>query len=169
MDVLRWKRISGAALSLALIYVVGVALLYAPIRLWLTPHAPGLSELPTLSLELGIYAAIAFLLLAMARRVGFILLWLLLLAAWIANVGSSTVRPEALPGFFILWTVLALPLYVITAWGIPSSSQAAPTRRLSAIEVGALLWAILVIAAFVHIFNQGLDRLAGATAFIWIL
>ncbi|MGH8544839.1 MAG: hypothetical protein ACREX3_14675 [Gammaproteobacteria bacterium] len=79
---------------------------------------------------------------------------------------SGSVRGEALPGLFILWTILALPLYVITAWGLPAPPE--HHGAIAPLQLGALFWAVLIIGAFSAIFVQDpFDRVAGFTAFIW--
>jgi hypothetical protein len=151
----RWKRVATAAARLAIIYTIGVFVLYAPIRFWLLPHAAGLRELPGVSAELGILAAVAFVVLVVARRVGFLLLWALLLAIWVSNFSgpSDLVLPESVAGYFILWTVLALPMYAIAAFG--GSDRLAirvAGRRIRVSEVGSLAWIILIAGAFLYVF-----------------
>jgi len=172
----RWKRVIAAAARLAIVYAIGVLILYAPISLWLLPHARGLRELPGVSVELGILAAIAFAILAVARRVGFLLLWALLLALWVSNFsGASDFNfPEAVANYFILWTVLALPLYVIAALG--GSDRVAlrvADRRIRMTEIGALLWIVLILGAFFYVFvahpvGGGGTVLRVTARFVWL-
>jgi hypothetical protein len=171
----RWKKVAGAAARLATIYVVGVLVLYAPIRLWLMPHAGGLQEVPRLSAEMGILAANAFVILAVARRVGFLLLWTLLLFNWVSNFdGAWELRyPGAVAGSFILWTVLALPLYAMAALG--GSDRIAlrvGSRRIRIAELGALAWILLIVGAFLYELLVTSPFVAGgllgvAARFVW--
>ena len=151
------KRVAGAAARLAILYTLGVLVLYAPIRLWLLPHASGLGELPGLSAELGVFAAVSFAVLVIARRVGFLLLWALLLWAWVSNFATPLRLgdPNTVASYFILWTVLALPLYAIAALG--GSERVAlrlGARRIRLTEAGALLWILLIVVAFVLVFVE---------------
>ena len=149
------KLVAAAAARLAIVYAVGVLILYAPMRLWLLPHAGGIHELPGLSLQMAILAAVAFAVLAVARRVGFLLLWALLLMLWVSNVSEPLLwkYPGTVLSQFISWSVLAIPLYAIAAFG---GSDRVALRignwRVRVTELGALVWTVLIIGSFLYVF-----------------
>jgi hypothetical protein len=82
--------------------------------------------------------AVGFVLLALARRVGFAILWLVLLTLWVfvVRVGMyPLIILTAFPG----WTVFAVPLYVLTAVGLSVPSDQVPRRGWLRFEIPATL------------------------------
>ena len=92
---------------------------------------------------------VSFLLLALTRRIGFLVLWGLLLALWLSQLSDVYVSMSDVPEWFIAWTVVALPLYIIGMFAAPS-----PTSRvgLKAVVSGAILWSVLLAGAIGYTF-----------------
>lgn len=125
------KWISGrvilAAAKLALIYGV---LLLVGFALFFTLFAWGqtfrVADLAGALLVLAIPFGTAFLLLAIARRAGFVALWTILLVFWgfVVSLGGMKM-PHLIPLDFAVWSMLALPLWIIGHAGLrdPSSRK----------------------------------------------
>ena len=110
-----WRRIGLAAIRLAALYAVAMfALLIGFVSF--VEGLPLLSDLAELALPFGITFCIAFLILAVARRAGFVALWIVLLSAWVWLLRDGAPFVEV-PKVFIGWTILALPLFAIGALG----------------------------------------------------
>jgi hypothetical protein len=70
----------------------------------------------------GLFAlGLGFLALALARRLGFVVLWLLLLTYWAWTV--LVFDPPHVQQPFLAWTAWALPLALLTTVGFPDSSR----------------------------------------------
>jgi hypothetical protein len=123
-----------AALRLAAIYAAGVLLLAAPLVAFLGGLLPALT-IPVLAV-VGFLAG--FIALAVARRVGFVILWSLLVLLWVQTVGQ---RVFAAGGDLLVWTVFAAPLYLITVMGLT------PSHRRLRLEMSITLAAWAVVAA----------------------
>lgn len=76
------KRNLLAAMRLAALYAAGVLLLAIPFGLLDSGFSNLMATLTGSPILAGFVFAIGFLLLAVARRIGFAILWLLLLAYW---------------------------------------------------------------------------------------
>jgi hypothetical protein len=121
----QWRRVLLAATRLAALYAVGVTLLLIPLYFLLgDPFVRDWSRLIKLTtVPFAVLFAVAFVLLAVARRVGFAVLWLLQLAWW-AVLLRITLHVDA-PSMFIVWTPFALPLYVLGALGTREAHRSA--------------------------------------------
>ena len=165
----RMKRILLAALRLAAVYAVGVAVLFLPMVLWRGGHGVYLGELRTVAIQSAVAFLVAFILLALARRVGFVALWGLLLTLWISEVPKD-VFITAVPSWFIVWTVPALPLYII---GMVASRSSTSRLGLRAVSVGAVLWMVLFVGAIVyefayHPFDKDQTWFVLMARFVWL-
>ena len=151
----RWVRIGLAATRLAALYAAGVTTLVVATFVVLR-IVDGGSRLPRVA-EVFYLNAIpfsfaflsSFVVLAVARRAGFVLLWSLLLALWgyllfVAQHSSRGVE-NAVVGMFA-WSVLALPLFALVVLGVPECGGA-PRRRWWAPGPGPLLAAWIVSIA----------------------
>jgi hypothetical protein len=136
-----------AAATLVLIYAFGVvsclavlAGLFTVLRMEDTP--PSIGDFLEVVVWLAPPAAVAFVLLAAARRAGFIALWVLLAGLWTFMAESSV--PRLVPPMFLGWTVIAVPLWVIGQLGFV---RPAPRGRFS-LSLGAILgiWIALAFA-----------------------
>jgi hypothetical protein len=113
--------------------------------------APTLETIAGMAVWLSIPFAGAFVLLAVARRWGFIALWAILGAFWIllALASGAWAWASQFPRLFLPWSVFALPLWIIGQAGIPSPS---PTRlrvgpvRMSTSMALLLCWAALLVS-----------------------
>lgn len=119
------RRVISAAAKLALVYSVLVTLEFAVLILVLRIGLPPLNVLLAMAGWLAIPFAGAFVLLAVARRWGFIALWVIPLAfsAWMAVTSQSYTFTIGFIFDFILWTIFALPLWIIGQAGIPLRSS----------------------------------------------
>jgi len=119
-------RVILAAAKLALIYGVLLLVGFTLFSTLFVVQTLRLVDLAGTLLVLAIPFGTAFLLLAIARRAGFVVLWTILLVFWgiVVSVGAGKI-PAAIPLDFALWSVLALPLWIIGHVGLrdPSSGK----------------------------------------------
>ena len=111
-----------------------------------------LAYLSVLAIPLGV----AFLLLAVARRAGFVAFWTILLVFWGFVVRAVRV-PDAIPLEFVFWSVLALPLWIIGHAGVRDpASRKIRLGRLTLSQPTLVLWCWLLLLAgsrFVGLLN----------------
>lgn len=137
MSARHWAVAARAATRLAMIYSAGVLFL-AAIVIWLLG---GL--LPPVSVPLLATAGlvVGFGALAVARRFGFLVLWSLLLILWLPTIREGIVGAN---GDLLVWTVLAMPLYVVSIIGFTS-------RPVSSLRLEILItvtgWVLVVVVA----------------------
>jgi hypothetical protein len=145
-----WRRVALAAARLGAFYAVGVVVLLLSVSLFLGDIPHSLSELAILSVPFAVLFLVAFTILAIARRVGFALLWALLIGLWAWMLLQPTFYPKIVLVRFIGWTLLALPLYALGMVGLP------PSRRIPILKWRAHpAWPVLaiwlaLIAAAIH-------------------
>jgi len=147
----RTRTVAAARLTSA--YTASVLLLLAP----LLGVVGSMAIVPAfLPFPIAVWFAVTFLLLAFVRRAAFIALWLLMLAAWWWQIEHHMTIPSATGGEFALWSVLAAPLYAITAIGFGAVRRMTRLRRV-AWTAGIAGWAgLLALAArFPFGFFQG--------------
>lgn len=175
--MLRWRTVILAAARLAGVYT----LLAIPFLLpWaFAGHGlPALSDLAIYALPMGALFLGAFAVLAIARRAGFIVLWLLLTALWVQFLRLIG-HPSEILLAFITWSGLAIPLALLGALGV-SSALRLPFGRWQprVTRITPALWAALLIPAVGLLFQPAfglhplreaaINRLAGALGwFIW--
>ncbi len=133
----RWVVVTLAATRLAAVYGAGVLLLATPLIALFRGLLPPLT-IPVAAL-LGF--VVGFVGLAVARRLGFGILWSLLLVGWIGAVRDGIYQVN---GNLLFWTVFAVPLYVITAIGLTSRSSRG--QRLDVL-LTLTAWAVVVTLA----------------------
>ncbi len=174
------KRVTLAACRLALFYTAFVALeilalwVASAVNIWLT-----IRELFGVSVLLMIPFAGAFLLLALARRLGLVAFWIILIGLWVLPFALAKTFPTPLlfPLIFLSWSILALPLWVIGQVGIPRRSSfglgLGPVRISPSM---ALLACWVFLLAGVRLFGSLADypemgvlsiRIAEPLAWIW--
>jgi hypothetical protein len=134
-----------AAVKLAAIYATCVTVLL--LLLGTTASLERVLDiLPFYSIPAAICFAIAFLLLAVARRAGFTALWLIGAGLW----GWAVIQeldPFGVRAAFLAWSVFAAPLYAMCTLGFPRQSQdRARWRRWMSAAVGPAWVALVVIA-----------------------
>ena len=136
------KRVILAAGKLALFYVALVAVGFVVFMIGFLPRDVGV-DIGAMIAGLAIPCAVAFLLLAVARRWGLLSLWAILgaLWCWMLVDARALSLPRQLPLDFMLWSVFALPLWIIGQVGIPVVSS----RRISPSMAMLIGWAILLI------------------------
>jgi hypothetical protein len=122
---LQWRRVILAAVRLAALYALGVAILIVAVSAVAFHDRPMASELP----YFGIPLLVAFVVLAVARRAGFALLWTLLAALWVYILNENEFVGLAFPPMFLSWSAFAAPLFAIGALGFGTSADASPPRR----------------------------------------
>ncbi len=148
-------------MRLAAIYAAGVLILLIP--LILRSRHEGFEPDRHPWLELPVIGAVCFVLgfvaLAAVKRLGFALLWGLLVWWWIVMIGSN--GPLVfLDVPFLAWTAFAGPLYVLSAVGL--SPETARSRRWQfEVVLTLLIWASIALLAFF------LVRPGGETLRIW--
>jgi len=141
--VLLSKRVILAAARIALFYVVLVALAFALlVSAFVGWRGMGI-DIVGMAEWLSVPCALAFLLLAAARRWGFVTLWAILGAfwCWVVLDSQSLRSPRQLPLVFMVWSAFALPLWIIGQAGIPAVSP----RRFSPSMVMLICWCILLV------------------------
>ncbi len=147
--VAHWRRVALAATRLALIYAFGVAVTLGVVLTVVDGPRELLSALGELLLPgLGLFA-LAFVLLAVARRAGFVALWLLLVGFWMwITIGNSHLIVE---GGFLAWTALAIPLFLLAALGT-MRPVAIPIgrRRVSLTPIVVVAWVTLALLALAY-------------------
>ena len=143
---LRWLRIAAAA-RLAAVYVIGVLVLLIPFMLMPyggLPSLAGVAEVGSLAM---IPFGLVFLLLAAARRAGFVILWLLLGGLWGAALMAHDLPIDLLIAF-VGWSVLALPLHFLNALGITEAHRLRIARvRMSVPALTSILWTLVLVPA----------------------
>src|SRR5688572_21167641 len=151
----QWRRVILAALQLAALYAVASAtcLIAVGVLVFHDP-LPLASELPYFALPL----VVAFLVLAVARRAGFALLWLLLVGLWVRVAMLDGPPGLALPTLFLSWSALAAPLFAIGALGVPSQPNRPASQRVPRPLVVSFAWALLAVLALsvVYTVDSGL-------------
>lgn len=134
-----------AAVKLAAIYATCVTMLL--LLLGTTGSLERVLDiLPFYSIPAAICFAIAFLLLAVARRAGFTALWLIGAGLWNWTVIQEMDLFGVRAGF-LAWSVFAAPLYAMCTLGFPRQSpKPARWRQWISIAAGPA-WAALVAIA----------------------
>lgn len=99
--------------------------------------------------QLPVIGAVCFVLgfvaLAAVKRLGFALLWGLLMWSWIVMIRNSP-AVVFLDVPFLLWTAFAAPLYILSAIGL---TETASSRRWQfEVVLTLLIWAIIAVLAF---------------------
>jgi hypothetical protein len=138
----RWRRLVRAAGRLAALYVATALMLLVAVVALMDGVIPTFSELLELWIPLSVAFLIVFLLLAIARRAGFVGFWVILLGLWVLILRD--VPHAGLAKGFLAWTVLALPLYAMGMIGAPSTSR---LLRIASMGI-AIIWFCLLVAAF---------------------
>lgn len=146
MRIFKWqiqpphRRSVLAALRLSMLYAASVTALFITLFLFLTPRYVS-ADMLALAVPFVVCFSIAMLLLASARKVGFTALWILLLALWAWSTIYDRFRPHY-GRSFVIWSILAIPLYAMVALGFPAAKR---TRLPSAITAWlvSLAWAAL--------------------------
>jgi hypothetical protein len=142
-----------AAARLAALYAILVVLMLVALALWTGEWIGLVSEIGQLYLVTFAFVfAVAFLLLATARRAGLVAIWLLLIGSWnwwVWPLGRSSWLPDAVFPLFILWSVVALPFYVLGSVAIPAK----PLLRVGRLAVAAPMivlggWVMLIVLTF---------------------
>jgi|SRR5690242_9571837 len=145
------RRVIFAAAKLALIYCVLLSIEIAALFLLIRPSTVFIGDIAGAALALLIPFGIAFLLLAVARRAGFVALWAILVGYWVALViQSRPFVPLTFPMLFLLWSILALPLWIIGHAGIPDTSSAGIRiggLRISWSTTALVCWLLLLVVA----------------------
>jgi hypothetical protein len=176
----RWHLVLLAAARLAALYAIAVALLVLPLFLWQRRSLHHVHHLLGYALPSAFVFGVAFVLLAVARRAGFVALWVVLAGLWILILhGVVAAYPSDIISAFVGWSALAIPLAVLGGLGVP------PTLRIqigrwggSAVSVAAVLWAALLTPALMVFVSPALplhplhyaalDRQVGEVAwFVW--
>jgi len=145
------RRVIFAAAKLALIYCVLLCVEIAALFLLIRPSTVFIGDLAGPALALLVPFGIAFVLLAVARRAGFVALWAILVGYWVALVVQSRpFVPHTLPMLFVLWSLLAMPLWIIGHAGIPDTSS--PAIRIAGVKLSwattaLLCWLLLLVGS----------------------
>jgi hypothetical protein len=139
------KRIFAAALRLAALYAGCVTVAFVLVlALARTPESL-IDILPFLGIPGATCFAAAFILLAFARRAGFIALWLTLLGLWLFPLFSPAEEYYLWSGVgLVFWSMFAAPLFAMVAVGFPTSGASSRSRR-SALWILGVAWLALVI------------------------
>jgi hypothetical protein len=140
-------RAIKAALRLAGFYAVCVTVLVVALVVSLGGFRDIVRDLGALALPAGICFAVAFLLLLLARRLGFTALWLALLALW----ALASFRNPGPGPVFVLWSLFAAPLFLMVQLGFRSVADKSASVGL----MTSLFWITLAIAGV--LFRYPLD------------
>ena len=144
----RWRRICLAAIRLAAFYAIGAFSLLLIVGS-LAEGPPLLSDLAELALPFGVIFSIAFVILAMARRAGFVALWIVLVGTWVWLLRDGAPFVEV-PKVFLGWTILALPLFAIGVLGTTGSDAKQPTLMRGARPLVVLTLWLLAAGIALH-------------------
>lgn len=139
------KRIFAAAVRLAALYAVCVIATLAIVLACSKSLALLIDALPWLGIPGAICFAGAFVLLAVARRAGFIALWLILLGLWATPIILRGDIFTEWDSAFLFWTILAAPLYAMVMLGFRSAVSARSRARGILPWVLGAVWLGLVI------------------------
>jgi hypothetical protein len=144
----RWRVVLLAATRLAGLYAIGTALLLLPFFLVFEGTPQGLRDLIEFAKPIAFAFALAFILLAVARRAGLVALWLLLGALWVLILHDSVVGHTDFAGVFVAWSALAIPLAILGGLGVPATLR----LRLgpwnpAALTLAMMVWAALLVPA----------------------
>lgn len=150
--VRRWPRILAAAARLAGVYVTVLLLLIAPFMFFPSDGVPSVADVAKLVGWAIVPFALAFILLAAARRAGFVVFWMLLAAVWGALLMARGLPIDLLIAF-VAWSVLALPLHLLTALGIQGGPRLrVPGAQLTVSTLTTILWTLLLVPAVAVMF-----------------
>ena len=142
-EIPRWRRVIRAAGRLAALYVATTLILLLAAGTLMVGVLPTLSDLVELWMPVSVAFLVAFLLLAIARRAGFVALWMILVGLWVFLLSAGGF--DASYGRqFVAWSVLALPLYGLGMIGAPSTRRLARSSSLAI----AIIWFCLIAAGF---------------------
>ena len=147
-----WRRVAAAAGQLAALYALGVVCLLGPLLLMLEgPTLTALLEAASIvALPLAVLFTFAFVILAVARRAGFGILWGVLLALWTWMAIPDGVSPW-IPTRFLGWSTLALPLFTIGALGVRAPSPARTVQRwIPRPRLTTIIWLVLAAVALYY-------------------
>jgi hypothetical protein len=139
---------------LAALYALGVAALLAPFAFladW------DLRDLTDGLIPFAILLGVAFVVLAVARRIGFVLLWLVLVGLWVwllvpgvSDLSTLLYSGIVHPFKFAFWSVLAAPLFIMTTVFADAGTRTRVGRwSLPPTYIIAVLWIMLVSAGFI--------------------
>ena len=127
----RVTRVLLAALRLGAIYAAGVtAILLAVIAVVNAGAVPMLEFVKVVSIPTAALMLLAFVALAVARGIAFLVLWGLALFAWILLLRLPPVHGW-LASAFALWTILAAPLAAMVAIGQPAPVSVSRMSKLA--------------------------------------
>ena len=130
---------------LALVYGVSVATLVALLLLWTHEWHGALYDALTFDLRLLITLSLSlFVLLSLFGRLGFVLAWAALCLIWIT--GPLRWIPVGVLAGFVLWSILAVPLYLL--WVVGSRDWASVRGMAFITHVVCLFGAWLCLLAF---------------------
>jgi hypothetical protein len=135
-----------AAVVLAAAYTVGVGTCLLMFLLLVHDRTLYVDSLRSTASSFGVLFAAAFIVLAFARRVGFVVLWALLTALWTLLITSG--GGYEFPLRFLQWTVMAAPLYLIGLGAFAAGRIQLGKRVLSPLFLCGVAWIALVIAGF---------------------
>ena len=171
----RWRTVIVAAARLAGVYTLIAIPLLLP---WIfTDGLPDLSILARYALPVGFLFLAAFTVLTVARRAGFIVLWVLLTVLW-AHFMTLVDMPSEILVAFVFWSALAIPLALLGVLGVTEAFRLPLGRwRPSARALLMSLWSALLIPTIAFLFlpafglhplrEAPVERIAGSVA--WIL
>ena len=148
-DLMRIRRPRAlvAATRLAALYVIGVLLSLIPFMFMPYGGLPSLADVAEVGVLLAVPFGLVFLVLAAAGRAGFVVLWVLLGGLWGAVLMAHDLPIDLLIAF-VGWSVLALPLHVLTALGITGAPRLGIARvRVSVPALTAILWTLTLVPA----------------------
>ena len=107
----RWQRVAHAAARLAALYAAGVVLLLLAFTALLNGLPRTLSDLPGITVPIAVLFSLAFAILAVARRAGFVVLWFCMIGLWVwMLIQVFGYSPLSIPMRFVGWSVLAVCL-----------------------------------------------------------
>ena len=146
---LRWRTVLLAAARLAGLYALGTTVLLLPFFIVLERPALALGALGEFAMPIGFAFAVAFVLLAAARRAGLVALWLVLAGLWALALRASVVGyTEEFAIAFVFWSALAIPLALLGGIGVPATLRVRVGRwRLTVLSLTVILWTALLIPA----------------------
>jgi len=128
---------------------MGVVLLLVALSVLLDGLPRTLSELAEIAVPVAVVFSLAFAILAVARRVGFVVLWFCVIGLWVWMLTQAIgFAPLSIPMRFVGWSVLAFPLYALGVLGVPTAPRFSILRsRVDPASLVMVGWLALVAFA----------------------
>lgn len=142
----RCRIVLLAAARLAGLYALGTAVLLLLSFIALDGPPKAREDFMEFAAPIAFAFALVFVLLAVARRVGLVALWLTLGTLWGVSFRDIVVNPMDSAAAFVAWSNLAIPLAFLGGLGVPTTFRIGLGRSKPAVlTVTVALWVALLV------------------------